>query len=294
MKLGFIGLGHMGQAMASRLLAAGHQLVVFNRSPEKAEPLGAKGATIATRVADACDSDAVITMVSDDAAVEQLVFGDDGVLRHLPTASIHISSSTISVGMASRLAHAHAGAGQRFVAAPVLGRPEAAIEGNLFVLAAGNPSLLECVEPVFRAIGQRTFVVSDEPEHALLVKLGCNFLIASVIESLGEAMALVEKGGLDPHRFMALVTASLFDAPAYRTYGELIADRRFEPAQFAATLGEKDIRLALAAAEGLRVPMPVASLLHDRFLRLLAKDGENVDWSAIGGLAARDAGVFGS
>ncbi|NVB77908.1 MAG: NAD(P)-dependent oxidoreductase [Kofleriaceae bacterium] len=291
MKIGFIGLGHMGQAMAGRLLQQGHEVVVFNRTLDKAQPLRDKGATVARSVADACQADAVITMVSDDAAVDGIVFGDDGLLRHLPDASIHISSSTISVGMAERLARAHAEARKRFVAAPVLGRPEAAENGLLFVLAAGEQSLLDCVEPVFRALGQRAFVISERPEHALLVKLASNFLIASVMESLGEAMALVEKGNVDPHRFVAIVTSSLFDAPVYRTYGDLIADRKFAPPQFAAALGEKDVRLGLQAAEDLRVPMPIANLIHDRFLRLLAHD-EAVDWSAIGGLAADDAGIL--
>lgn len=291
MKIGFIGLGHMGQAMAGRLLEQGHEVIAFNRTLDKAQPLREKGATIAGSVADACQADAVITMVSDDAAIEGIVFGDDGILSHLPDASIHISSSTISFGMAERLARAHREANKHFVAAPVLGRPEAAENGQLFVLAAGEPSLLECVDPVFRAVGQRAFVISERPEQALLVKLASNFLIASVMESLGEAMALVEKGRVDPHRFIAIVTSSLFDAPVYRTYGDLIADRRFVPPQFAASLGEKDVRLGLEAAEDLRVPMPLANLLHDRFLRLLAHD-ESVDWSAIGALAADDAGIL--
>lgn len=291
MKIGFIGLGRMGQAMAARLLQAGHEVVVFNRTPAKAQPLRDKGATVAGSVAEACEADAVMTMVSDDAAVESLVFGDDGVLRHLPKTSIHISSSTISVAMAERLARAHADAGQRFIAAPVLGRPEAVESGLLFVLAAGERSLLDCAEPIFTAIGQRAFVISERPADALLVKLACNFMITSVIEALGEAMALVEKGNVDPHKFLALVTSTLFDAPVYRTYGELIVDRRFVPAQFAASLGEKDMRLGLAAAEDLKVPMPLANLVHDRFLRLLARD-ETVDWSAIGGLAADDAGIM--
>jgi 3-hydroxyisobutyrate dehydrogenase-like beta-hydroxyacid dehydrogenase len=230
-------------------------------------------------------------MVSDDPAVESVVFGNDGILRHLPRDGIHISSSTISVGMARRLAAAHEDAGQRFVAAAVLGRPEAAEAGQLFVLAGGSRPAIDAVAPVLDAVGQRTFVVSERPELALLVKVGCNFLTASVIESLGEALALMQKGGLDPKRFLEVVTSTLFDSPAYRTYGELIANRRFEPVEFDAALGEKDIRLALAAAEELRVPMPIASLLRDRFLRLLARDGERLDWSALGGLAAQDAGM---
>jgi 3-hydroxyisobutyrate dehydrogenase-like beta-hydroxyacid dehydrogenase len=291
MKLGFIGLGHMGHAMAGRLLQAGHDVTVYNRTPEKAQALRTKGAKVASSVSEACQGDAVITMVSDDAAIENLVFGEAGILRHLPRGAIHVSSSTIDAPVVRRLAEAHAGAGQGFVAAPVLGRPQAAESGQLFVLVAGARAAIDTVGPVFDAIGQRTFIVSDRPELALVVKLSCNFLVASVMEAVGEAMALVGKAGVHRERFLEIVTSTLFDAPVYRTYGELIAQRRFEPAQFAAPLGAKDIRLALATANDLRVPMPLASLLHDRFLALLAQDGDRLDWSAIGGMPMRDAGI---
>jgi 3-hydroxyisobutyrate dehydrogenase-like beta-hydroxyacid dehydrogenase len=172
----------------------------------------------------------------------------------------------------------------------VFGRPDVAAVGELFVIAAGEVAAIEAATPLFDAVGKKTFVVSDAPKAANLVKLSGNFLIASVIESLGETMALVSKGGVDRRQYLEILTSTLFDAPVYRTYGALIADRKFEPAGFAAPLGQKDIRLALAAAESLRVPMPLASLLRDRFLTLLAHGGDKLDWSAIGGLAARDAG----
>jgi 3-hydroxyisobutyrate dehydrogenase-like beta-hydroxyacid dehydrogenase len=172
----------------------------------------------------------------------------------------------------------------------VFGRPEAAEAGQLFVVAAGDPAAVKEAGPVFEAIGQRTFAVSEEPKAANLVKLSGNFLIASVIEALGEAMALVGKQGIDRKAYLEILTSTLFNAPIYKTYGALIAERRFEPAGFAAPLGQKDIRLALAAAESLRVPMPIASLLRDRLLALLAQGGDHLDWSAIGALPARDAG----
>lgn len=293
MKVGFIGLGHMGSGMASSLLKAGHEVTVFNRTAAKAESLRAQGAEVAQGVSGACKGDAVFTMLADDHSVGSVVFGEDGILRNLATGAVHISSSTLSVGMTRRLAAAHAKAGQRFVAAPVFGRPEVAAAGDLFVLAAGDRDAVEAVRPLLDAVGKRTFVVSDRPEAAALVKLSGNFLIASVIESVGEAMALVDKGGVDRHEYLALLTSTLFDAPVYKGYGRLIADRKFEPAGFAASLGQKDIRLALAAAEELQVPMPVASLLRDRFLRLMAHGGEKLDWSAIGGLSAEDAAVPG-
>jgi 3-hydroxyisobutyrate dehydrogenase-like beta-hydroxyacid dehydrogenase len=291
MNIGFIGLGRMGVGMAGNLLKAGHRVSVYNRTAAKAETLVARGAKLAASVSEACQGDVVITMLADDEAVESAVRKDGGLLDRLPAGAIHVSCSTISVALSQRLTEAHAKAGQRFVAAPVFGRPEAAEAGRLFVVAAGERGAIEAASPLFQAIGQKTFVVSDTPKAANLVKLSGNFLIASVIESLGEALALVEKGGVDARTVLDFLTSTLFDAPVYKTYGALIAGGSFEPAGFAAPLGHKDIRLALAAAEDLRVPMPLASLLRDRFLTLFAHGGERLDWSAIGRLAASDAGL---
>ena len=291
MKVGFIGLGHMGAGMATNLLKAGHEVTVYNRTLTKAEALVAEGAVLARDVSGACNGEAVFTMLANDEALEDVVLSAGGVLDHLAPGAIHISSSTISVGLSERLARLHADAGQRFVAAPVFGRPDVAAAGNLFVIAAGAPGAVEAAAPLLEAIGQKTFVVSDTPKAANLVKLSGNFLLACVIESLGEAMALVGKAGLDKRQYLDILTSTLFGAPVYKTYGALIADERFEPAGFAAPLGQKDIRLLLAAAEDLSVPLPVASLLRDRFLTLIARGGETLDWSAIGGLAAKDAGL---
>lgn len=291
MKVGFIGLGHMGAGMAASLLRAGNDVTVCNRTPGKAAALVAHGATEAATIAEACRGEAVFTMLANDDAVEAVALGRDGIVDSLPPAAIHISSSTISVALAERLAAAHDGAGQRFIAAPVLGRPDVAAGGNLFVLAGGPVASIRASAPLLGAIGQRVFVVSERPEAANLVKLSANFLLASVIETLGEAMTLVGKAGIDPHRYVRMLTSTLFDAPVYKTYGALLADGKFEPAGFAAPLGAKDIRLALAAAEALQVPLPIAGLLHDRFLTVLANGGERLDWSAIGAVAARDAGM---
>lgn len=290
MNVGFIGLGRMGAGMAANLLKAGHDVTVYNRTPGKDEELVQMGARSAAEVAEACDGEIVVTMLADDHAVESVVYGDRRVLASLAKGVIHVSSSTISVALAEQLTADHAAAGQRFVAAPVFGRPEAAADGKLFVVAAGESEAVTTATPFFDAVGQKTFVVSETPKAANLVKLSGNFLIASVIESLGEAIALVSKGGVDRHQYLDLLTSTLFGAPVYKTYGGLIVDRKFEPAGFAAPLGQKDIRLVLAAAEELRVPLPIASLLRDRFLSLLAHGGDNLDWSALGSLAARDAG----
>jgi 3-hydroxyisobutyrate dehydrogenase-like beta-hydroxyacid dehydrogenase len=294
MKVGFIGLGNMGAGMAANLLKAGHEVTVYNRTRAKADELVKQGATAATGVSDVCRADAVMTMLANDEAVESVVYGDQGVLASLARGAVHISSSTISVALSERLAADHASAGQRFVAAPVFGRPDAAAAGQLFVVTAGAGEAIETATPLFDAIGKQTFVVSETPKAANLIKLSGNFLIASVIESLGEAMALVAKGGVDRQQYLDILTSTLFGAPVYKTYGGLIADGRFEPAGFAAPLGFKDIRLTLAAAEDLRVPLPLANLLRDRFLTLLAHGGDKLDWSAIGRLAARDAGEEGN
>jgi 3-hydroxyisobutyrate dehydrogenase-like beta-hydroxyacid dehydrogenase len=291
MRIGFIGLGNMGSAMASNLIKAGHDVTAYNRSRAKVDALAAEGARPAASIAEACDGDMVISMLANDDAVAGVTFGDEGIVASLAHGATHVSSSTISVSLSERMTAAHADAGQQFVAPPVFGRPEAAQAAKLFVVAAGDPAALQAISAALDAVGQRTFVVSEEPKTANLVKLSGNFLITSVIESLGEAMALVGKAGVDKHQYLDILTSTLFGAPIYKTYGELIAGERFEPAGFAASLGQKDIRLVLTAAEELQVPMPVAGLIRDRFLTLLARGGADLDWSAIGALAAWEAGA---
>jgi 3-hydroxyisobutyrate dehydrogenase-like beta-hydroxyacid dehydrogenase len=290
MKIGFIGLGHMGTGMALNLLRAGHELTVYNRTPGKALALVSQGAHAASGIADACRGDVVITMLADDRAVEGVTFGNGGVLAKLRSGATHISMSTISVALSERLADAHAKAGQRFVAAPVFGRPDVAASGKLFIAVGGDRDAVDACMPLFEALGQSTFRFGDNPQTANLVKLSGNFLLATVIESLGEAMALVSKAGVERRQYLDFLTSTLFPAPVYKTYGGILVEGHFQPASFAAPLGFKDIRLTIAAAEKLGVPMPLASLLHDRFVRLLAQqDGDKMDWSGIGQLAAQDA-----
>jgi 3-hydroxyisobutyrate dehydrogenase-like beta-hydroxyacid dehydrogenase len=290
MKLGFIGLGHMGAGMAANLVKGGHDLGVFNRSSGRSGPLIALGAHEAGTIADACRGEAVITMLADDDAASAIAFAEEGLIASLPKGAIHISMSSISVAFSKRLAQAHAQAGQRYIAAPVFGRPDMAASGKLFIIVAGDPASIDECRPLFDALGQKTSVIGEEPWAANLVKLSGNFLQAATIESLGEAIALIGKAGIDRRAYVEILTSTVFNSPAYKIFGPLIADGKFEPAAFAAPLGYKDIRLALAAAETLRVPMPLGSLLHDRFLRLLAQGGSQLDWAAVGGLAAVDAG----
>jgi 3-hydroxyisobutyrate dehydrogenase-like beta-hydroxyacid dehydrogenase len=290
MRVGFVGLGNMGAGMAMNLLKAGHELTVYNRTPKKVKALVESGARAAKDLPDACRGDVVFTMLADDHAVESVAFGDKGIIASLLPGAIHVSSSTISVELSEKLTAAHSKKGQQFISAPVFGRPEAAAAAKLYVAVAGANDAIETCMPLFQAIGQRTFRFGDKPSLANLVKLSGNFLIAAVIESLGEAMALVGKAGLDQHQYLDFLTSTLFAAPVYKTYGGLIADKKFQPAGFAAPLGLKDVRLVLAAGEDLRVPLPLASLVRDRFLALLAGGGESLDWSAISQLAAEDSG----
>jgi 3-hydroxyisobutyrate dehydrogenase-like beta-hydroxyacid dehydrogenase len=290
MKVGFVGLGRMGAAMAANLVKAGHDVTVFNRSPDKSRALLDLGAHGAKQLADACRGEAVITMLADDRAVADVTLPDGGILQNLLPGAVHISMSTISVELSKRLAQMHADNGKRYISAPVFGRPEMAAAKKLFILSAGDPTAIAACMPLLDAMGQKTLSIGAEPAAANLVKLSGNFLIASAIEALGEAIALVGKAGIDKSAFAELLASTIFPAPSYATYGNLIATNQFQPARFAAPLGFKDIRLMLAAAADLHVPMPLGSLLHDRFERLLNQGGENLDWSAIGGLAAYDAG----
>jgi len=292
MRVGFVGLGSMGNPIARNLRAAGHSLTVYNRSVEKTDALAAAGARVAAVPAEAArQAEVVCTMLADDDAVEAVVFGQDGLAAALPKGAIHISMSTISVALSRRLAQEHAARGQRYAAVPVFGRPEAAEARKLFVVAAGPADVLKECEPLFAAIGQRTFHFGEEPSAANVVKLSGNFLIASVMESLGEAFALTRKYGVDSQELLEMLTNSLFPAPAYKIYGRLIAENKFEPAGFKLTLGLKDVRLVLAAAEASAVPMPVASVIRDHFLEGIAQGQQEWDWSSIAAVVAKNAGL---
>jgi len=291
MEVGLIGLGNMGSGIAKSLLRAGHRVTVYNRTRARAEALRADGANVANTPAEACRGQAVITMLADDAAVEAQVFGKEGILASLPRGAVHISCSTISVALSDKLTAEHAKAGQEFVSAPVFGRPEAAEAAKLAVVAAGPKSSIDRSKTIFEAMGPKLWVVGDKPSLANVVKLSGNFLIATVLESLAEAIAFARKSGVDPAGLLDFLTSTLFNAPVYKTYGGLIVEGKYEPAGFALPLGLKDVRLVLQAAESQSVPMPIASVLRDRFLTALARGNEHSDWSVIGRVAAEDAGL---
>jgi 3-hydroxyisobutyrate dehydrogenase-like beta-hydroxyacid dehydrogenase len=230
-------------------------------------------------------------MLADDAALEEVLRGNDGVLEGLPRGALHVSSSTISVAAADRVAALHQDRGLRYLSAPVFGRPEAAAAAKLFVVAAGAQSDYSAASALFPAISQKVFYIGETPSSANLVKLCGNFTILGAIETFAEAMTLAQKGGVSKKQFLEVMTGSLFDTPVYRNYGAALAEERFKPAGFAAPLGLKDMRLVGQSAETLRVPMPVLNVLRDHLLQTIGAEGEDIDWSAIGRTIAKNGGL---
>jgi len=289
MKIGFIGLGRMGHHVASNLLKAGHSVTVWNRSQEPVQALVAKGAGAARTPEDALKGDAVFSMLSNDAVMREL--GLDGpLLERAAKGLIHVNLATISTAFAKELAAAHHKCGLAYISAPVFGRPEMAEAAQLVLVAGGDAAALKTMQPVFDKIGART-VPLDAPEKANLFKIAGNFMIASELESTGEAFALLRKGGVDPALFHDVLSGRLFTGAVFKNYGAMILNRTYEPAGFALTLGLKDVNLARAAAEGLGVTMPTAELLKANFDQAVSWGWQDKDWSAIGEVSAKKAGV---
>ncbi|MDB5499845.1 MAG: oxidoreductase [Phenylobacterium sp.] len=290
MDVGFIGLGHMGSGMARNLIKAGHRVRVWNRSWAASEDLGRDGAEVVAAPGEAFDADAVITMLSADDVVREVIL-DQGLLAGAHRGLVHVVSSTISVAFAQELERAHEAAGIGYVAAPVLGRPDVAAAGELNILVAGRPDAVARVQPLLDALGKRIWPIGDQPHLANLAKLACNFTLASAIETMAEAFALARRYDLDPQILMEVLTGSLFAAPAYKTYGPMIVEQRYEPANFKLPLGLKDVRLALEAGEAVGAPLPFASVLRDNFIDAIGHGDRDKDWSAIAAVAARRAGL---
>jgi 3-hydroxyisobutyrate dehydrogenase-like beta-hydroxyacid dehydrogenase len=289
MKASFIGLGRMGAPMAKRILASGRKLTVYNRSPEKSKPLAEAGAAVA-KSADAAFKGAglVFTMVSNDDALSSLA--TPSRVGAMAPGGAHVSLSTISAELSEAMTNQHASLGASFLGCPVFGRPQAAADGTLAVCLAGAPEAKAAARPWLEAIG-RVHDLGDRPVGANAVKLAGNLMIATTIEMLAESFSLVEKHGVDPEAFFQLVSTTNFSAPAVKIYGRLLLDAAYEPAGFAAALAAKDVGLVRAAARQSRTPMPLASLLEDRLLRILARGWGKMDWSVIGLDQRRDAGL---
>jgi 3-hydroxyisobutyrate dehydrogenase-like beta-hydroxyacid dehydrogenase len=278
--------------MAANLLKAGHSVTVYNRTRSRAESLRKQGARVAGSPREAArDCDVLITMLADDAALESVMFGDEGVLASLSRGSVHVSMSTIGHALSRRLRDEHQARGQSYVAAPVFGRPDAAESAKLWIVAAGAKEAIERCRPLFEAMGQGTEVLGEDPPVANVVKLAGNFLLASAIEAMGEAFALVRKYGVEPKRFLEIANGRLIRSPVYENYGNLIANGRWEPAGFKLRHGLKDVRLALSAGDEVTTPMPLGSMIRDHYLSAVARGWGDIDWAALARLAAANAGL---
>jgi 3-hydroxyisobutyrate dehydrogenase-like beta-hydroxyacid dehydrogenase len=290
MKIGFIGLGKMGSAIAGHLLKAGHQVRVWNRSAGPAKELAARGAEAVERPQDAADADFLMTMLANDTAARSVII-DQGILAAAAPGLIHINLATVSVALAREFGQLHHARKIGYIAAPVFGRPEVAAEGKLNVVVAGDPATIARARQALDAIGQKVWPVGDQPECASAVKIAGNFMIASAIEAMGEAVALTRAHGIAAAQFLDILTNTLFASPVYKGYGAMIAAERYKPAGFEVTLALKDVRLALEAGDALSVPMPFASVLRDNLLEAIATGGADNDWGSLAALAARRAGL---
>jgi 3-hydroxyisobutyrate dehydrogenase-like beta-hydroxyacid dehydrogenase len=282
MKLGFIGVGRMGEGMARRLLGAGHDLAVYNRTPEKARPLAQAGATLVRSIAEAArHGDVVISMVTNDEAIEQVAEGEAGLLRALAPGAVHLAMGTHGVAAIRRLRDRHAAAGQVLVAAPVLGRPDLAAAGELNIVPGGPAAARARCRPLFEVMGRRIFEAGDDPASAAAIKVANNFVLGSAIEVMSEAFALVGRYGVRADVFHDVLTEGLFSAPAYKVYGKIIVDKAYDRVGVTATIGLKDANLALSAGEAVGVPLPTANVWRDRLISAIAHgDGER-DWAVL-------------
>jgi len=294
-EIGFVGLGHMGAAMAANLVASGRRIVAYVRRPDQVGKLEAPGLRPTTDIDDLLDCELVISTLPDDAAVREIVFGRkeiglDGLAGGLMPGAIHLSMSTISSAAASLLGSEHTRNGQGYVAAPVFGNPDAAKARQLFIVAAGAPADVERCQPILDILGQRTFVIGEDPGEANLIKLLGNMMSATALEMLAEVVAVVRKRGLDPQPFIDIMTSTMFGGRAHKIYGDKIAKQTYAPG-FVLPLVLKDVRLALAEAENAGAPMPSVGVVRDRLITGIARGYAGLDWTALGLIAEEEAGL---
>ena len=290
MKVGFIGLGRMGTAIAGRVLNGDHDLIVYNRTRSKADELEKSGATVAESISEACTGrEVVITMLADDASLDEVVH--NGILDSMPKGSIHVPMGTHGVNAMTALDEAHKKAGQVLVATPVLGRPDAAAAGQLGLVPAGPADAVASLAPLFEVIGRRTFAAGTNPAGAASVKLANNMVLGCAIEAMGEGFALTRKHGVDPAVFNEVLTDGLFAAPAYKVYGGIIAKESYDQVGFTTTLGLKDANLMLAAGQAVNVPLPSCNVYRDRLLGAIAHGEGDLDWAVIARDQARSSGI---
>ncbi len=292
MKVVFIGLGRMGHAMALRVISAGHELFVWNRTPDRLAELVKLGAKPVASIAEAARVGApVITMLSDDNALNQVVQGPDGLLANLPVGGLHIAMGTHRSDTIGNLAAAHNAAGQQMVAAPVLGRPSAVEAGQLGIIAAGSDAAVSEAQPLFDAIGRRTFSAGTDPTIASLLKLTNNMVLACAIEVMGEAFSLIRKSGANPEAMRDVLTEGLFSGPAYIGYSRSIIDESWDMVGFTAALALKDVELALATGAAKGVPLPSAEVCRDRLVHAIDAGDADRDWIVMARAQARASGL---
>lgn len=290
-RVGVLGFGHMGQALCQRLVDGGFETLVHDRDLERLQREAPFGAEVVKEIGGFAGCDAVLTSLPDDDALDSVTRSPGGLFSVLRRDAVHIATSTVSPALSRRLAASHKALGQGFLVAAILGNPDIVRSGQAFVLAGGSGDQLRQVAPLLDLIAQRVFHVDEDAGMASLTKLACNALTAATLQSMGEVLALLTKAGIERHRVFEMLTGTLFDGRVHRSYGGKIVDQRYLPAGMAAPLALKDLRLALAEAEQWRVPMPLAGMVHDRLVALLAHGWSDLDWSALGALAARDAGM---
>jgi len=287
--IGFIGLGGMGTAMAANLLKAGFALKVYNRTPHRAEPLGA---TQVNSIAEAVEEGGiVISMLTNDAAVQAVAFGDSGFGTALGTGGIHVSMSTIAPETSRHLAALHNEQQSYYVAAPVFGKPDAAAAQKLWIATSGPAEAKTRIQPLLDAMGQGVYDFGDDPGSANVVKLTGNFLFGAAIEAMGEAFTLAQKSGIPRTAVYDFFSETLFNCSVYKNYGKLISAEHYHPIGALPSLIRKDFGLILQAAQSSAVPMPLASLVHDRLTAMVAKGREDRDWAGFAGEISENAGL---
>jgi 3-hydroxyisobutyrate dehydrogenase-like beta-hydroxyacid dehydrogenase len=290
-KIGLIGLGRMGYALGELLTAGGTRVLAYDRDSERARMLARDGASAATNIRDFAECDLVLTSLPDDDAVREVVLADGGLVSVLRPGSVHLSTSTIGVPFCRELDAAHSEHGQHLVAMPVLGNPDMAAHHQLFIILGGAAEVIEGLRPIVNSLGQRSFYAGDKPWLASAMKLAANMLTASTLQSMGEVFPFLAKVGLPLARAQEILTGSLFDGRVHKAYGEKIIERHYSPPGMTIPLALKDLRLPLAEAERMEVPMPIGSLLRDRLVAAEARGWSELDWSALGRLAAFEAGL---
>jgi 3-hydroxyisobutyrate dehydrogenase-like beta-hydroxyacid dehydrogenase len=292
MKVGFIGLGRMGQGIAGRIRSAGHDMLVFDPAPGQTTALEEAGAVaVDSPAAVAADADVVVSMLPSDEALRAVLEGDGGLLAKMPADCVHMAMGTHGIPAIKTAAEMHRGAGQDFIACPVLGRPNLAADGLLSLLPAGPPGAIDRVRPLFDTIGKQTFELGTEPQTATTVKVASNFMLGCAIEAMGEAIVLVEKLGVDPSQFLDVTLKGLFGAPAYETYGKMIVDKDWHGYGATAVIGLKDADLALEAADLADMPLPSAHVWRDYLLRAIERGDGGLDWAVMAREQARAAGL---